>query len=134
MSEIEFSRLSRKEIDKKQRDFLEKAANKSLKKVDTVTQTKNLLIENKSIEEIAKIRELSPATIIDHIEKIKEKEPNTNIRHIRENFSSTRYKKIHAAFQKAGTRDGGKRPLSPVMEILGKGYSFDELRIVRLFL
>ena len=99
-----------------------------------MTQTRNLIDEGKSIKEIAKLRELAEATIIDHVEKLKEKEPNLNIRHLRDGFSVSRYKKIHSAFQKIGTSDGGKRPLSPVMAILGNGYSFEELRIVRLLL
>lgn len=103
-------------------------------KVDTVTQTMNMVVEGRSIEEIAKARELTHGTVIDHLEKIKEKDPNVSMRHIRDAFPVTRFKKIYSAFQQVGTSDGGKRPLSPVMSLLGKGYSFDELRIVRLFL
>lgn len=103
-------------------------------KVDTVTQTMNMVVEGRSIEEIAKARELTQGTVIDHLEKIKEKDPNVSMRHIRDAMPVTRFKKIYSAFQQVGTSDGGKRPLSPVMSLLGKGYSFDELRIVRLFL
>ena len=129
-----FNKLGVKAITKMQQDFIQTSIVKADKKVDTLTQTKNFLNEGKSIQEIAKLRELTEGTVIDHIEKIKEKEPAFNIRHIREGFPASRYKKIYSAFQKVGTSDGGKRPLTPVMKILGNGYSFEELRIVRLFL
>ncbi len=103
-------------------------------KADTVTVTKDLLEAGKSIAEIAAERMLVAGTIIDHIEKIKAKEPTINLRHLRDAMPVTRYKKISAAFQKLGTVDGGNRPLSPVMALLGKGYTFEELRVVRLFL
>jgi hypothetical protein len=134
MSAKELEKVGAKNILKKQEEFKNKCVNHSVKKVDTFTQTKNLIIEGKSLEEISKIRELVLDTIIGHIEKIKDKEPNINIRHIRDGFPLARFKKIYSAFQKVGTTDGGKRPLTPVLRILGNGYSFEELRIVRLFL
>jgi hypothetical protein len=114
--------------------FATKAARRAVKKLDTVEQTKAMVLEGKSIAEIAALRELVAGTIIDHLEKIKEKEPQISLYHLRETVPATRFKKIYSAFQQLGTIDGGKRPLSPVMSLLGKGYSFDELRVVRLFL
>ncbi|HEY9481151.1 MAG TPA: helix-turn-helix domain-containing protein [Candidatus Paceibacterota bacterium] len=107
---------------------------KKPKKVDTVEATKELLLEGKSIAEIAAKRELTEGTIIDHLEKIKAKEPQISMYHLRDTVPVSRFKKIMSAFQQVGTTDGGQRPLSPVMSLLGKGYEFDELRIVRLFL
>ncbi|MDP1624938.1 MAG: AAA family ATPase [bacterium] len=103
-------------------------------KKDTVEATRELLEAGKSLAEIAAERELTVGTVLDHIEKIRAEDPNLNIHHLREAIPATRFKKIRAAFQKVGTVDGGKRPLSPVMAILGKGYNFEDLRVVRLFL
>jgi uncharacterized protein YpbB len=114
--------------------FKAKAAKNGAKKLDTFEQTKALLLEGKTIEEIAKARELTRGTVIDHVEKIHAKEPQISLAHIRDAFPVGRYKKIYSAFQQLGTSEGGKRPLTPVMSLLGKGYEFDELRIVRLFL
>lgn len=117
-------------------EFVARAGQREAKvaKKDTVEQTRELLEAGKSLAEIAAERELTVGTLLDHVEKIRAREPNFNIYHLREAVPSTRFKKIHAAFQKVGTVEGGKRPLSPVMSILGKGYTFEELRLVRLFL
>lgn len=116
-------------------EFKGKASQKgAAAKLDTYEQTKALVLKGKSIAEIAKERELTEGTVIDHLEKLKVKDPNIDIRHIKEALPVSRYKKIYSAFRQVGTVDGGKRPLSPVMSLLGKGYDFDELRIVRLFL
>lgn len=124
-------------------EFIARAGNRELggkggagrgPKKDTVEQTKELLEAGKSLAEIAAARELTVGTVLDHVEKIRAKEPNFNIHHLRETVPATRFKKMASAFQKVGTVDGGKRPLSPVMAILGKGYTFEDLRLVRLFL
>ncbi len=73
-------------------------------------------------------------TIISHLEKIKEKDSKFNLYSIKDSLPGTKFQKIYAAFAKVGTSEGGKRPTSPVKELLGPGYSFEEIRIVRLFL
>jgi ATP-dependent DNA helicase PIF1 len=126
--------MGEEKVKKAQAEFLVKAEDKKPKKLDTVEQTKAMIIEGKTIEEIAKARELTEGTIIDHVEKIHEKNPEISLFHIRHAFPASRFKKIYSAFQQLGTIEGGKRPLTPVMSLLGKGYEFDELRVVRLFL
>jgi ATP-dependent exoDNAse (exonuclease V) alpha subunit len=69
----EFEKIGQKNIAKMQGDFQKKSSNKSVKKADTVTQTKEFVLEGKSIEEIMTMRELTKGTIVDHIEKIKER-------------------------------------------------------------
>src|SRR5690606_2703078 len=69
-------------------------------KLDTVAQTKDLLAQRKSVAEIAKARELTEGTIIDHLEKIKVQNPAVDMKHIRDAVPTTRFKKIYTAFQK----------------------------------
>jgi ATP-dependent DNA helicase RecQ len=70
---------------------------------------------------------LAPGTIIGHVEKILLEEPQFDISYLSPSFD--RLEKIRAAFAKSGSMT-----LTPVREILGENYSFDEIRLGRLFL
>jgi uncharacterized protein YpbB len=129
--------LSSKDLEREHAGFIANASGKKQKKkkkVSTMAATKELLLHGKSTKQIAEERMLTRGTILDHIEKLKAKEPSLNLAHLREEIPVTRYKKIVAAFQKAGTAEGGKRPLTPVADILGSGFSYEDLRLVRLFM
>lgn len=89
--------------------------------------TKNYLRLKMSIEQISTKRGLAPGTIINHIEKLVETDPQLDISYLQP--ATDRLAKIDAAFKKT---DG--LALSPVRELLGEDYSFDELRLARLFL
>jgi len=117
-------------------EFASQAGNASAKhtKKDTVEETLELLLAGKQSAEIAQARNLTRDTIIDHIQKIKEKDPFVDLSRIKKEIPASRFAKIFAAFQKEGTKDGGKRPLSPVKNRLGSKFSYDELKLVRLFL
>jgi RecQ family ATP-dependent DNA helicase len=93
----------------------------------TVDETKKFLKQKISIQAIAEIRELAPGTIIAHIEKIAETEPNLYLSYLKP--EPQRFEKIASAFEKAKTF-----ALTPVREILGEEYSYDELRLSRVFL
>ena len=80
-----------------------------------------------TIGQISDKRGLAPGTIINHIEKIADIDPHFDISYLKP--APERLAKIAAAFKKT---DG--IALSPVREILGDGYSFDEIRLARLFL
>ena len=49
-------------------------------------------------------------------------------------MSKNKFKEIWNAFRKVGTSDGGMYKLAPVKAELGAKYSYDDLRLVRLFL
>ncbi|MFA6269812.1 MAG: helix-turn-helix domain-containing protein [Candidatus Paceibacterota bacterium] len=108
--------------------------NKKEKKLDTVSETKKMLDDGKSLKEIAKERGLKLGSILDHIEKIKEKDPNYNIYNLRDNLTKNKFKEIYNAFRKIGIGEGEGYRLAPVKEILGAKYSYEDLRLVRLFL
>jgi hypothetical protein len=45
-----------------------------------------------------------------------------------------KFQTIYNAFKKVGASDGGKYKLAPIKELLGSKYSYEELRLVKLFL
>ncbi|MEK7637184.1 MAG: RecQ family ATP-dependent DNA helicase [Patescibacteria group bacterium] len=92
----------------------------------TYEETKALVKQKLSIAEIAKRRGLVTGTIMGHLEKIHRIDPALNLDYLRP--ESTRLAKITAAFKKTGGMS-----LSPVREILGEEYSYDELRLARMF-
>jgi len=80
-----------------------------------------------TIEKISSARGLSQGTIIDHIEKLKAGEEEILIEQLR--LPEERFQKIKLAFEKSGGTF-----LGPVREILGEDFSYDELKVARLFL
>jgi len=93
----------------------------------TYDGTRRLLLQKISIEEIAQRRGLAPGTIIAHVETLTTADPDLDISHLRP--SPDRLRPIIAAFKKTGGT-----ALSPVRHILGEGYSYDELRLARVFM
>ena len=95
--------------------------------ISTFEKTKIFIAEKMPIKEIAKQRGLTEETIISHLEKLKEKKEDVDLEYLRP--LKNRFEKIKTAFQKSGDW-----LLSPVKEILGKDFSYKEIRIARLFL
>lgn len=105
---------------------------KSGKKIATHLETYEYLQQVKSLEEIAQIRDLKPLTIFSHLEKLLEEKKKINLALYRPE-DEERLAIIHDAFVALGTLQ-----LGPVREHLcdtyEEEYSFDEIRIARLFL
>ncbi|MCX6736067.1 MAG: RecQ family ATP-dependent DNA helicase [Candidatus Parcubacteria bacterium] len=93
----------------------------------TFDETKKFLKQKIGINAIAEIRGLAPATIINHAEKLSTEDPTLDISYLKP--EPERFAKIAEAFQKTSNS-----ALSPVREILGEEYSFDEIRLARIFL
>lgn len=93
----------------------------------TYAETKKLLDAGMSLEKIAKTREISLSTVVSHVEKLKNSGEAINLEHLRP--SKERLEKIKSAFEKSGSA-----MLSPVKEILGEDFSYEELRLARWFL
>ena len=119
-----------------QREFLfslpgtkwSKTQRKEKKKfISTYEKTKTLSADKMPIREIAEYRGLTEDTIISHLEKIIENKENLDLEYLR--LPKDRFEKIKRTFQK--TDDWH---LSPVREILGEDFSYQELRLARLFL
>lgn len=95
------------------------------KKVSTYEKTRALIEEGKSLDEIAAARGLTRGTVIAHLEKLKE--AGLDLRR----FKPARddLTKIRAVFKKTKTDK-----LAPVHRALGGAYTYEDLRLARLFL
>ncbi|MEK7200970.1 MAG: helix-turn-helix domain-containing protein, partial [Patescibacteria group bacterium] len=100
-----------------------------------VSETKRMLDGGAGIKEISVVRDLKIGTILDHIEQIKKKNPSYNIYNLQGSITKNKFREIWNAFHKIGMSEGGGGyALTPVKELLGPKYSYDDLRFVRLFL
>lgn len=132
----ELQRKNESEVLRQQKEFLEKIGAgkvKKTKKPSTTLETKKLLESRKSLKEMAYARGVKVETIISHLEKIKELEPKFDFSNIKAEISSARLKKITSALLKSGM-EGGVYRLTPAKQILGNDFSFEEIRLARLFL
>ncbi|MFA5954860.1 MAG: AAA family ATPase [Patescibacteria group bacterium] len=139
----EFSSIPPVELSEKQHDFIlrcggnvkaDRTARKEKIKISTYDTTSELLLRKLSITDIAKERGLSFDTILGHLEKLiatGKVNPKVDLVYLRP--KSERYAKIIRAFKKIRQRTGEVR-LVPVREVLGDSFSFEELRVARLFL
>ncbi len=93
----------------------------------TYEQTKNLLEQGLSIDEVAQERDISPGTIFAHIEMLVQTGENLDLRaHLP---PPDRAMRIQDAFHRVGDNR-----LAPVKELLGDDYSYEEIRLVRAFM
>jgi hypothetical protein len=99
-----------------------------IEKKDTLELTKELLLEGKSLSEIAKARKMVAVTILDHIEKliILKKINYDNIAHLVDAKLQKALPTITVAFSACDTT-----LLSPVYNHLDGKYTFDMLRLAR---
>jgi ATP-dependent DNA helicase RecQ len=93
----------------------------------TYRETQKLVLERLSIEKMAEMRGVAVVTIISHIEKLVSSGEEIDIDYLRP--SSKRFDEIQAAFQKSNGIS-----LRPIYEMLGEQFSYEELRIARIFL
>ncbi len=93
----------------------------------TYVQTRDLLRQGLSFEEVAKQRSLATVTIIGHMERLAEAGERFDVSEWLP--PPERRLSIEAAFRQVGSE-----LLGPVHDHLGGDYSYDELRLVRLHL
>ena len=91
----------------------------------SLNETKRLFLDGYSIDEIASERGLTGKTIVVHLEKIGRAEHDFNLESLLP--SPDRITTIESALK---SNDTGY--LTPVKELLGDSYSYEEIRIVRL--
>jgi len=96
-------------------------------KISTYEKTLALVSEKLSLAEIAGKRGMTLGTIISHLEKLKAKNPSLDLSPYKPKEKDLKI--IGEAFKKTG-----ETKISPVYEILGGKYSYEELRLARLFL
>ena len=93
----------------------------------TYRETKELVLKKMSMEKMASIRGLAAGTIAAHIEKLVSAGENLDIDYLRP--APERFVTIKDAFQQSGGFS-----LTPVREMLGEHFSYEEIRIARLFI
>jgi ATP-dependent DNA helicase RecQ len=93
----------------------------------TYQETKKLVLKKMSIDKIASLRGIRFGRILAHIEKLVSAGEQIDIDYLKPPVAQ--FETIKAAFQKSGGT-----ALSPVRDLLGDQFSFEELRMVRLFI
>lgn len=98
-------------------------------KVSTYDLTKQLVVQEITIGDMARERGMTESTIVNHLEKLAEEQGTgrVNLDYLKDDIKD--FEKIKKAWEKT---KGDK--LTPVKKILGDKYSFEDIRIVRLFL
>jgi hypothetical protein len=122
-------------VSQSQLDFLcsisptEEEKKKRVKKVPGITyfETKELVKKKLLIKEIANRRGMVESTIFGHLEKLLAQGEKLDLEYMRP--EKKQFNEIKKAFEASEGMS-----LSPVREILGDSFSYDELRVVRLFL
>lgn len=109
------------------------AKQKELDKTSTFEKTRVLLVDKKSIDEIAIERGLTKETVISHIEKLlmENKISKEDLAHIKP--KGKKFKDTLATFQKMYDKTG-ELNLSPVKSKLGADTSYFDIQLARLFL
>ena len=93
--------------------------------VSTLEETKELFLKNLSIKEIADARRLTEGTIINHLERLVMAGDELDLDRLMP--TPERFNKIEDAFRKSG-----ELYLATVHDLLGEGFSYEEIRLVRL--
>jgi ATP-dependent DNA helicase PIF1 len=135
--------LTNEEKLEKQKKFLQKIsparmANGKIKKVkvSTFEETRKMFEAGMNLNEIANSRNISIKTVFDHIEKLLAEDPKLEIRSLENEISTIKFKKIYKVFNDI-YGDNRELRLTPVMKILEAekfNCSFEDIRLVRLFL
>ncbi|MFA6446003.1 MAG: AAA family ATPase [Candidatus Paceibacterota bacterium] len=130
--------LDPKVLKDAQDDFASKicelAGTKSAKKKSTIETTKDYLLAGKSISTIARERDLTKETVIDHVEKLIAGGIDISLTLIKKEFlTDKQVKEICDGFEELYP-ETRSYALSPVKEKLGSKYTFLQLRVARLFI
>jgi len=91
----------------------------------TTLQTKKMLLQKCSLEEIAHLQELTVGTIVNHIERLQEAGEKFDLTHLRP--PAEIYKKVYDAFEECGDEK-----LKPVFDFLDETIDYNTIRLVRL--
>ncbi|MCE9644222.1 AAA family ATPase [Candidatus Parcubacteria bacterium] len=104
--------------------------------IPTHHKTRELISQKLNLEEIAQIRGLTQGTVLSHIEKLQEEGEKVDIDYLKPNeLTPKKLKIIRKAFLESKEKNGDLRlaPVKFALEREGEEYSYDELRLYRLF-
>ena len=97
------------------------------RKGSTHLATKQLLEQGRSITEVAAERGLSVRTVVGHVEKLVDNGEDLDLGPLLP--ASDRLETIQQAIDRSGAL-----ALAPVKAMLGKDYTYEEIRLVRAFM
>ncbi len=109
-------------------------AGHSKPKASTYEATRDLVLEKLPLKDIVRRRGFTLGTIIDHLEKLADRrliDPARDLAYI--DRDPNRFKEIKKALEAVYKKEK-QMPLSPARALLGEGYSYEELRLARLFI
>ncbi|MFZ2303561.1 MAG: AAA family ATPase [Minisyncoccia bacterium] len=130
----ELKKMDKKDLAKAQEEFLARSRPpKKEKKLATHKATEALIVEKKSLAEIAEAREMTMETIVSHIEKLIEEESRVDMRHLKNEISHAHFLKIEKAIDEL-LKDGKVVLLTPVKNKVGPNVSFLHIRLARALL
>ena len=92
---------------------------------ESIRATGRAVSEGRTLEEVADLRGLALTTILGHLERLVNEGVEVRFDHLMP--SPARCRAIESAFE-----DSGQLLLRPVMDLLGDGYDYEQLRVVRL--
>ncbi len=127
-----------REKAEKQKEFLERVAEKSSKSVifkdtrTTVEKTLDMIADKKSLEEIAEERGVKAETIVSHLETLVEQGQEMDIAYLQEEFAYGEFDRIMDAIEATAPT-----PLVPIYDWLvkkKKKSTYLKIRLARLFL
>jgi hypothetical protein len=106
---------------------------KGMEGLSTRDVTKQFLLEQKPLVDIAVARGFTKGTIVQHIEEMVHAGTAPDITYLKKEIPEEKFARIRAAFESTkGTEGEGK--WSPVKALLGDDVSYDEIRLAKLFL
>jgi ATP-dependent DNA helicase PIF1 len=134
-AEDAFYKLDTEEIDVMHANFLKSIGGISEKKakaqkLSPTDETLLYLGEGKGIDEIAQMKNVSVATVIEHVHKLAlaHKVSKIMVARLIESIDADEIKRIEQTFKKFGTEK-----LAPVFSHLNEEYTYDELKLVRAY-
>ena len=142
LAEESFAKLSAKELSLMHASFIQAAGGSVArapkqavkeKKFSTYDTTKALLTKKLSLADMARERGVTAGTIISHVEKLYEMgelEPLKDIAHLLP--EPKKFVAMKDALEEVLKKEG-KMSLTPVKQALGPTFSFEDIRLARLF-
>ena len=89
-------------------------------------ETRQLVEQGLTLDEVARRRDRPVSTIVVHLERLLQEGIEIDLRHL---LPPDRFEKIRSAFKQTGSAR-----ISPIKDILGDDYSYEESRVVQLCL
>ncbi|MCZ0940630.1 MAG: RecQ family ATP-dependent DNA helicase [Caldilineaceae bacterium] len=89
-------------------------------------ETRQLVEQGLTLDEVARRRDRPVGTIVVHLERLLQEGSDIDLRSL---LPPDRFEKIRSAFKRTGSAR-----ISPIKDILGDDYSYEESRVVQLYL